>query len=87
VTASDSPTPVTYALGRDTAEAERLRQITLRERGGREAVGLPLNELSAIVEARRKLAQFKLDLERTDASKGRTSFALLSSTSQLHQAD
>jgi len=39
------------------AEAERLRQITLRERGGREAVGLPLNELSAIVEARRKLAQ------------------------------
>lgn len=39
------------------AEAERLRQITLRERGGREAVGLPLNELSAIVEARRKLAE------------------------------
>jgi hypothetical protein len=39
------------------AEAERLRQITLRERGGREAVGLPLNELSAIVEARRKLAK------------------------------
>jgi integrase len=39
------------------AEAERLRQITLRERGGREAVGLPLNELSAIVEARHKLAE------------------------------
>src|SRR6184192_1786700 len=38
------------------AEAERLRQVTLRERGGREAVGLPLNELSAIVEARHKLA-------------------------------
>jgi hypothetical protein len=34
------------------AETERLRQITLRE-----AVGLPLNELSAIVEARRKLAK------------------------------
>jgi hypothetical protein len=27
------------------AEAERMRQITLRERGGREAMGLPLNEL------------------------------------------
>ena len=39
------------------AEAERLRQVTLRERGGREAVGLPLNELSAIVEARHKLAK------------------------------
>jgi len=26
--ASDSPTPVTYALGRDTAEAERLRRQT-----------------------------------------------------------
>src|SRR2546423_893899 len=39
------------------ADAERLRQITLRERGGREAVGLPLNELSVIVEARRKLAK------------------------------
>lgn len=38
------------------AEAERLRQLTLRERGGREAVGLPLNELSAIVHARKKLA-------------------------------
>src|SRR5213076_1419510 len=37
-------------------EAERLRQLTLRERGGREAVGLPLNELSNIVEARRNLA-------------------------------
>jgi hypothetical protein len=39
------------------AEAERLRQVTLREWGGREAVGLPLNELSAIVEARHKLAK------------------------------
>ena len=38
------------------ADAERLRQLTLRERGGREAVGLPLNELSAIVQARKKLA-------------------------------
>jgi integrase len=41
---------------RAEAEAERLRQITLRERGGREAVGLPLNELSTIVQARKKLA-------------------------------
>lgn len=39
------------------AEAERLRQIILRERGGREAVGLPLNELAAIVEARSTLAK------------------------------
>ena len=38
------------------ADAECLRQLTLRERGGREAVGLPLNELSAIVQARKKLA-------------------------------
>src|SRR4030095_239959 len=41
---------------RAEAEAERIRQLTLRERGGREAIGLPLNELSTIVEARRKLA-------------------------------
>src|SRR6266480_4106027 len=41
---------------RSEEDTERLRQITLRERGGREAVGLPLNELSDIVEARRKLA-------------------------------
>ena len=41
---------------RSEADTERLRQITLRERGGREAVGLRLNELSDIVEARRKLA-------------------------------
>ena len=38
------------------AEAERSRQLRLRERGGREAVGLPLHELSAIVQARKKLA-------------------------------
>jgi len=42
---------------RAEADAERLRQLTLRERGGREAVGIPLNELSTIVQARRKLAQ------------------------------
>src|SRR5262245_48936979 len=41
---------------RAEAGAERLRQLTLRERGGREAVGLPLNELSTIVQARKKLA-------------------------------
>ena len=40
------------------AEAERLRQLTLRERSGREAVGLPLNELAAIIEARKKLAEY-----------------------------
>src|SRR6266852_3121816 len=41
---------------RSEADAERLRQVTLRERGGREAVGLPLNELSDIVDAKRRLA-------------------------------
>src|SRR6266700_3235445 len=41
---------------RAEAEAERLRQLTLRERGGREAIGLPLDELSDIVKARRKLS-------------------------------
>ncbi len=41
---------------RSEADTERLRQITLRERGGREAVGLRLNDLSDIVDARRKLA-------------------------------
>ena len=39
------------------AEAERMRQITLRERGGHEAMGLPLNELAAIVQARSALAK------------------------------
>ena len=39
------------------AEAERLRQITLRERGGREAVGLPLDALAAIIQARSALAK------------------------------
>lgn len=43
---------------RAEAEAERMRQLTLRERGGREAIGLPLNELSTIVEARKKLAKY-----------------------------
>jgi integrase len=38
------------------AEAERLRQITTLARHGREAVGLPPSELSAIIEARKKLA-------------------------------
>jgi integrase len=40
------------------AEAERLRQITLRERGGKAAVGLPLDELNAIMDARSKLAKY-----------------------------
>src|SRR4029077_381210 len=39
------------------AEAERMRQITLLERGGREAMGLALNELAAIVQARSALAK------------------------------
>src|SRR6266513_2718216 len=39
------------------AEAERLRQITTLARHGREAVGLPPGELSAIVQARKKLAK------------------------------
>ena len=39
------------------AEAERLRQITLRERGGREAVGLPLNDLAGNRQARAALAK------------------------------
>jgi integrase len=38
------------------AEAERLRQITTLARHGREAVGLSPGELSAIIEARKKLA-------------------------------
>jgi integrase len=42
---------------RAEADAERLRQLTLRERGGREAMGIPLNELSTIVQERRKLAK------------------------------
>jgi integrase len=37
------------------ADAERMRQSTLRERGGREAVGLPLDELAMIVQSRKKL--------------------------------
>jgi integrase len=39
------------------AEAERLRQITTLERHGREAVGLPPSELSAIIQARKELAK------------------------------
>src|SRR5207248_1071114 len=39
------------------AEGERLRQITTLERHGREAVGLPPGELSAIIQGRNKLAK------------------------------
>jgi integrase len=39
------------------AESERLRQITTLERHGREAVGLPPSELSAIIHARKELAK------------------------------
>ncbi len=45
------------------AEAERLRQITTLERHGREAIGLPAGELSAIVEARKKLARHGKTIE------------------------
>ena len=39
------------------ADAERLRQITTLARHGREAVGLPPGELSAIIHARKELAK------------------------------
>ena len=39
------------------AEAERLRQITTLARHGREAIGLPPGELSAIIHARKELAK------------------------------
>jgi integrase len=39
------------------AESERLRQITTLARHGREAVGLPPSELSAIIHARKELAK------------------------------
>ena len=45
------------------AEAERLRQITTLERHGREAIGLPPGELSAIVQARKKLAKHGKTIE------------------------
>jgi integrase len=41
------------------AETERLRQITTLERHGREAIGLPPAELSAIIQARKKLAEHR----------------------------
>jgi integrase len=43
---------------RAEADAERLRQVTLLERNGREAVGLPQWELSDFIMARRKLADY-----------------------------
>jgi hypothetical protein len=55
-----------FFKSRAEAEAERLRQITLRERGGREAVGLPLNELASIVQARSFLAEYGKSI--TDAA-------------------
>ena len=45
------------------AEAERLRQITTLERHGREAVGLSPGELSAIIQARKKLARHSKTIE------------------------
>jgi integrase len=43
---------------RAEADAERLRQSTLLERHGREAVGLPQWELSDFIRAKRKLADY-----------------------------
>ena len=45
------------------AEAERLRQITTLERHGREAIGLPPGELSAIIHARKELAKHGRTIE------------------------
>jgi len=45
------------------AEAERLRQITTLERHGREAVGLSPGELSAIIQARQRLAKHGKSIE------------------------
>jgi integrase len=45
------------------AEAERLRQITTLNRHGREAVGLSPGELSAIIEARKELAEHGKKIE------------------------
>jgi integrase len=44
---------------RAEADAERLRQLTLLERHGREAIGLPQRELSDFIAAKRKLAEYK----------------------------
>jgi integrase len=52
---------------RAEGDAERLRQLTLRERGGREAMGIPLHELSTIVQERSKLAKYGKTL--ADAAK------------------
>jgi len=49
------------------ADAERLRQITTLERHGREAVGLPPGELSAIIQARKKLAKHGKSIEDATA--------------------
>jgi integrase len=43
---------------RADADAERLRQLTLLERHGREAIGLPQRELSDFITAKRKLAEY-----------------------------
>jgi integrase len=44
---------------RAEADAERLRQLTLLERHGREAIGLPQRELSDFITAKRKLAEYE----------------------------
>src|SRR4051794_4235409 len=48
---------------KDEAEAERLRQITLRERAGQAAVGLSLDELASIIKAKKDLAKHGKTIE------------------------
>src|SRR5215469_3984974 len=43
---------------RAEADAERLRQLTMLERHGREAVALPQHELSDFIKARKTLADY-----------------------------
>lgn len=47
---------------RADADAERLRQLTLLERHGREAIGLPQRELSDFITAKRKLAEYEKNI-------------------------
>jgi integrase len=52
---------------RAEADAERLRQLTLLERHGRAAVGLPQRELSDFITAKQRLAKYgKTILEATE---------------------
>jgi integrase len=57
---------------RADAEAEALRQKTLLERHSREAVGMSQREMSAIIEAKQKLAEYGETI--TDAVKHRVDY-------------